>query len=210
MDEINFAFSHLLKELGLDNVKSSLTAEFDTLRKAHDSIHEFLLLGPLSFPDGQSDDSSWHGKSAFFIYQYEAFRLAHRSLLEALCGYYNAAFILLRTTVEMVLKGAFWQCLSQTCFRDNAPVLRKEKSGKEILKWLTAIFKQAPSVAGEMEALSAAIFDKIGARLEDPQFRPSIKTVVKQLDEWNILKPSQKRKPMFTIQSMRSYLLTST
>lgn len=190
MDEINFAYSHLLKELGLDNVKSSLTAEFDTLRKAHDSIHEFLLLGPLSFPDDQSDDSIWHGKSAFFIYQHEAFRLAHRSLLEALCGYYNAAFILLRSSVEMVLKGAFWQCLSQAYFRDNAQILRRDRSGKKILQGLTEICRRDLSAADRVEEISARIFDEI----RDPKFRPSITIIVKQLEGWKILKPIQEAK----------------
>jgi hypothetical protein len=117
------------------------------------------------------------------------FQHAHRSLLEALCGYYTVAFVLLRTTLELLLKGAFWECLSHKEFRDNSPILDASAPGREIKSWLQAIFKEAPHIEGEFEQISAGIFDKVGFRIEESTFRPSIKTLVQQLDRWGIFNP---------------------
>ena len=98
------AFSHCLKELNIPNIAISLQrCDFEKIQKAHDSIHEFMLI-----PTGliNSNEDFW-AKSAF-IYHSEAFDQAHRSLLEALSGYYNAACTLLRNALELILKGAFF------------------------------------------------------------------------------------------------------
>jgi hypothetical protein len=103
---VQSAYRHTLGELGLENIKPSLKLEFESLQKAHDAIHEFMLLAPLLFPS--QADEEFHRKSAFLLpYQETAFDHAHRSLIESLCGYYNVAFVLLRTTLELVIKGAF-------------------------------------------------------------------------------------------------------
>ena len=133
---------------------------FESLQKAHDAIHEFMLLAPLSVPS-KIDTTGWHRKSAFLTYQWEAFHHAHRSLIEALCGYYNVAFILLRATFELLIRGAFWECLSHKTFRDNSQVLDNDKQGKAIKGWLNSIFEAAPNIEEEFEQISASIYDKI-------------------------------------------------
>lgn len=168
-------------------MEPSLRAEFDILRKAHDAIHEFMFLAPFCFPTDDVHEVSWKNKSAFLIYHWEVFHHAHRSLIEALCTYYNVAFILLRTSLELLLKGAFWECLSHKHFRDDSPVLDASAQGKEIKNWLRTIFEVYPNIERELDQTSAGIFDKVGRRIEDPTFRPSVKTLVQQLDQWGIL-----------------------
>jgi hypothetical protein len=111
------ALSHTRKEIGMANMRSSLKSDYETIRKTHDSIHEFIYLAPLCLP-GQPG-ITWHSKSAFLTYQWEAFYQAHRSFLEALSGYYNAAYALLRSTLELIVKGAFWECLAHEHFREK-------------------------------------------------------------------------------------------
>jgi len=87
--------------MDLPNIVCSLvTVSPDLLTKAHDSIHEFIYIAPLSLPPG----ASWHEKSAFLTYHFVAFHQAHRSLLEALAGYYNTAHVILRSVLEIVQK----------------------------------------------------------------------------------------------------------
>jgi hypothetical protein len=41
-------------------------------------------------------------------------------------------------------------------------------------------------VEEDFERVSAGIYDKVSLKLEDSKFRPSIKTIVRQLDRWSI------------------------
>lgn len=183
---IESAYCHTIEELGLENVKPSLRIEFGNLQKAHDAIHEFMLLASLLFPSQANEKISWHMKSAFLVCHWEAFHHAHRSLIEALCAYYNVAFVLLRVTLELLIKGAFWECLSHKKFREKSKVLDKDKRGRKIKEWLDEIFSRAPDVVEEFERTSASIYDKISPIIEDPNFRPNVKTVVQQLKQWGI------------------------
>ena len=72
---------------------------------------------------------------------------AHRAFWEALAGYYNVANIILRSVLELVIYGAFWECLAHKRFRENAEVIRKkakvkiENHQKTILDWLDEIIQ---------------------------------------------------------------------
>lgn len=180
-------YHHMVSELGAENIKSSFKLEFESLQKVHAAIHEFMLVAPLLVPS--KDANGWHRKSAFLLYQWETFHHAHRSLIEALCAYYNVAFILLRTTFELLIKGAFWECLSHKIFRDHSLVLDSDAKGKEIKDWLNAIIRVDPNVEEELEHISAGIYDKMETKIEDPKFRISIRVIIRQLDQWGIFNP---------------------
>lgn len=183
------AYHHTAKELGLENVKPSLRIEFENLQKAHDAIHEYMLLAPMLFPSQIDDETGWGRKSAFLIYHWEAFHHAHRSLIEGLCAYYNVAFILLRVTLELLTKGAFWECLSHKEYRENSQVLDKDGWGKKIKERLNEIFKIAPDVEEEFERTSTIIYDKFGTIIEESNFRLNFKTIVSQLGQWGVFNP---------------------
>lgn len=158
---IESAYGHTISEFGLENVKLSLREELPNLQRAHDAIHEFTYLAALLSPSSTGKEPSWdwHSKSAFLIYQWEVFHHAHRSLCEALCAYYNAAFVLLRVAFELLIKGTFWECLSHREFRENSPTL--DKSRCQIKEWLKMIFEKAPDIEDKLEETSAGIYDKI-------------------------------------------------
>jgi hypothetical protein len=184
------AFNHTLKEIGILNIIKSLRkGKFKKLQEAHDSIHEFIYLAPICCPK----QANWHSKSAFLTYHWEAFHLAHRAFLEALSGYYNAAYILLRGTLELLLKGAFWECLAHKKFRDKADVIKKCRvKRKTLLDWFEDIFKLKPSIEEEFEKISVSIFDKISPITKDSELKkliPFPKKIIEQLSEWNIFDP---------------------
>lgn len=188
------ALSHLLEEIELPNMIISLESNFEEIRKAHNCIHEFIYLPHLCLPS--KTKVSWHQKSAFLIYHSLAFDQAHRSFLEALSGYYNAGYILLRSVLELLLKGAFWECLAHKKFRDNAEIIKEKASTKighsrkTILDWLNDVIAQKPSIEKELEEVSAGIFDKIGPIFENSKLRdliPKPKVIIEQLAAWGIL-----------------------
>lgn len=189
MDQVESAVQHIFEESGFHHVESSLRTEFDPLQRAHDVIHEFMLLAPLCFPADNAHEVSWQNKSAFLIYHWEVFDHAHRSYIDALSTYYNVAFILLRTTIELLLKGSFWECLSHQQFRDSSSILDASPEGRKIKDRLRKLFEVSPNIEKELEQTSAGIFDKVNHIIEDRAFRPSVKTLVQQLDQWGIFNP---------------------
>jgi len=195
-NEFRVTFSHCLEEVDIPNIAVSLRrCDFEKIRKAHDSIHEFILI-PKSL---MTFDKDFQAKSAFLIYHSEIFDQAHRSLLEALTGYYNAAYTLLRNTLELILKGAFWECMAHKKYRDRAEIIRKTgtkigDSKKTIIDWLSDIIRQKPSIEEELEKISAGIYDKISPLFEYETLEkivPKVKPIVKQLANWKIFDPIQ-------------------
>jgi hypothetical protein len=185
---------HITKEIGFQNICSSIKLNYEIIQKAHYSIHEFIYLEPLCLP-GRTG-VSWHPKSAFLTYGWEAFHQAHRSFLEALSGYYNAAYTLLRSTLELLIKGAFWECLAHESFREMATQLQFDKfkgNRKSVNDWVNDLIEQEPSVKKDLEKTSAAIFDKMAILFRDSQFRkefvhvPTLSVMIKQLIEWQVV-----------------------
>lgn len=192
-DLLSKALSHTIEEIGFPNMRFSLENNFEEVQKAHDSIHEFMYLASLCVP--LTDKTSWYSKSAFLTYHWEAFSSAHRSFLEALAGYYNVAFTLLRSTHELIVKGAFFECLAHRKFREKAEVLEKNKSsGKRLKDMIT----EAIGGKEDLEKTSATIHDMLMVTVDDKVFieqsayRPSIKTIIEQLSAWGMLEPIEK------------------
>src|SRR5208337_3911536 len=172
-------------EVGLEKIKFSLKIEYQNIQKAHDSIHEFMLLAS-QIPHSISKDDVWPKKSAFLLYHWEVFDYAHRSLIEGLCAYYNVAFVLLRVTLELLIKGAFWECLSHKTFRDNSKILDEDKKGKNIKKILNDVFESDPNLKNGLEKISGSIYDIISPIADNPKFRLDTKIIIRQLEEWGI------------------------
>ena len=190
------ALDHILNELKISNINDSIKrGRLDQLIKAHDSIHEFISLARIC--SSGKERGKWYSKSAFFIYHWEAFHLAHRALIEALEGYYNAGYTLLRSTLELLIKGAFWECLAHKKFRENSQIIKKcvvkfGKVRKTLLDWLNDIIEVEPAIGEEFEKISAVIYDKIYPIPNDSDLRkliPSPKKIILQLSEWGILNP---------------------
>ncbi len=188
----NRGLSHTLVEVGIPNICISIQTNYELIQKAHDSIHEFMYLAPLSLPT--QTEVSWHPKSAFLTYQWEAFHQAHRSFLEALSGYYNVSYILLRSTLELLLKGALWEGLAHKEFRENAEVLNKDMKGKDlIMNRINYAFELKPSIREELEENSSGIFDIVTPIFDIPEIErksiPRMPVIIKQLNSWCILTP---------------------
>jgi hypothetical protein len=109
-------------------------------------------------------------------------------------GYYNVAYTILRNTLELMLKGAFWECFAHRNFRDNAEVIKKNNvkiNGvkKTLIDWFEDIFNRKPSIREDLVETSAGIFDKISPIPEDPTLKkliPSVRKIIEQLSQWDI------------------------
>jgi hypothetical protein len=185
-DMLSKALSHILKEIEIPNIVASVEINFREIQKTHDSIHEFIYLAPLCLPKNKS----WHEKSAFLTYHFQTFYQAHRSYLEAISGHYNAGYTLLRNVLELLIKGAFWECLAHKKFRDNSGVLEKEdKNYKKLKILLNERINEESGIEKQLEEVSVTIHDMIVDVIENPAYRPYIRTIVKQLEAWDIFNP---------------------
>ena len=180
---------HISDEIGFHYVFQSVKTEFDTLQKCHDAIHEFLYLAYVCAPEGNNQKEVWLSKSAFLIYQWEIFDCAHRSFIEALCSYYNSAFILLRSTFELLIKGAFWECISHNYFRNDLGLINEISKSKDLKSFIEKIFNANQIKKIEIEKISSSIFDEIGKNSKNPIQKISIKAIIEQLVHWNIFSP---------------------
>jgi len=181
------AFAHSLGEMGLHTLWESLKVDLESIQKGHDSIHEFVYLAPLMFP--RRGGPSWHARSAFLLYHWEIGDTAHRSLLESLCGYYNSALTLLRTVLELALKGALYEGLAHRKFRATSHALAEDRNGKNLIAFMDQLISTQPSIAQDMEEVSAAIYDKVESIIDEPGYRPLLKTHLAQVSEWGLLEP---------------------
>jgi len=184
---IDEALSHAMHEFRLDNVRPSLEAAYDEAQKGHDAIHEFMLLAGKLFPS--TGEVGWESRSAFLTYHWEAFEAAHRSLLEALCGFYNPAFILLRSTLELLIKGAFFEGLAHQEFRNSTETLRKDDKGKRLIDCIEGVLRENLEIGSRWETTSAGIYDAVGVLIKERKFRPPMPVLVEQIFHWAFLEP---------------------
>lgn len=126
---------------------------------------------------------SYQRNTVFLVYLWEAWHSARRSLIEVLSGYYNAGFILLRSVLELMIKGVVYQCLSQKKFRENANFLR-DKGDKIILRLDELLASQAHLVE-EFDSSAISIFDKLEKSFAD--YRPNVKHFLSQIHQWHLL-----------------------
>ncbi|VUT24548.1 MAG: hypothetical protein MASP_00567 [Candidatus Methanolliviera sp. GoM_asphalt] len=193
-ERLKEAFNHTLKELEIPNVFRSIEkSNFDELQKTHDSIHEFMLLAPLCSSKNKKD---WHEKSAFFTYHHNAFHSAHRSLIEALSGYYNCAYTLLRNSFESIIQGAYYECLAHKRYRNNSKIPEVTKKGRKTLKgWINCKIREKPEREEKFEKISGAIFDELAPIFNKDKdinkrpYFPNYSEMVENLEIWNIFDP---------------------
>jgi hypothetical protein len=157
---VDEAFSYSVKELQLSVMKRSLRESYDKVVKSHNAVHELLLLAPSMYPRENIGLGSWHEKCAFLTYHWDTFDLAHSSYYEALTGNYAAGFILLRATLELLIKGAFFECLAHKKFREQSSILDEDDRGRRLKRFLNDILVRRPSIEQELESTSVAIYDK--------------------------------------------------
>jgi hypothetical protein len=159
---------------------------YDDVVRSHDTVHDLLLLAPSVYPRGSTGFPSWHVKSAFLTYHWDTFDLAHSSYYESLLANYAAGFILLRATLELLIRGAFFECLAHKKFREKSAILDKDKRGRMLKNFLKDLLARRPSIEQDLETTSVAIYDKTSNIMNDMKFRPSNETMLRQLAKWGV------------------------
>jgi hypothetical protein len=141
----------------------------------------------LKTPNGQIDKDVHNSVDAFLLYHWDAGQMAGISLGNALCGQYNAGFTLLRSFLELILNGAFFQCLAQKVLRENTSThLEPNDSLRLLVTHLSTVIRESDINDSEIAKNSMAIFGIL--RGDWMQYAFSLKTgsVIQQLTDWGI------------------------
>ena len=196
-------FSYILSNINYSNIEKSLDNSNKEIIKVYSSLEEFG-----AFPnDLFSSDSELHSRTAFLIFQHEAYQMAKISAREALMGNYTTAYILLRNYFELLIRGAYWECLAHKKYRHKIKSETKPKPNKESKMTLKGsieeLIKIKPELKDSLEILSAKIYDIITVIYENKsEFKKmirndynkgfhllSLEEMVKELAELNIFDP---------------------
>jgi hypothetical protein len=129
----------------------------------------------------------WNRASTYIIYNWEAMVIYSRlSIILALSALYNAAFTLLRNSLELLVKGAFYQCLTDAKLRSRWSLDKGDPASK-LRRYLVNKVRTTPELQRLEENTSAEIFNLLRKPLYRTRLRFS--PIMKQVIDWGILYP---------------------
>lgn len=176
------------KDLGIEETRISASL-YRKAVKGHDSIHALLSLAVCMFsPSNDNDHADWRNRTAFLSHNWEAFDLLHSSYYEALHANYMAGFILLRSALELVLKGAFYQCLTAPSYRDKSRLLEADTRGRRLRNRLDNMLSRSGAFRSDLGEESYSIYEHMRTTMNKAKYRPATRVMIQQLARWGMLK----------------------
>jgi hypothetical protein len=170
--------------------KSIKLIDKDNVAKAVNAILQTgsILFKAVSDENGKVISERYNKLSAFILYHWDGTFTLRRSLIGALCNFYNTGFVLLRCSLDTLLQGSLYQCLSQKKYRKSEEV-KKVRRGelKNLIDDLIRFFEKSPHESSKVNETSARIFDVMNTLHK--QYKPKIIEVVKLLSGWGLFKP---------------------
>jgi hypothetical protein len=160
------------------------------LVRAQNAWRQFGLI-PVDFlktSTGKTDPEAFKSMSAFLMYHWDAGQMTGLSLSNALCGQYNAGFTLLRSYLELVLRGVFFQCLAQRKFRESPSRVLKPTEALSILTSnLSTVIRQKQIDDTDFEKNSMLIFDVLRGHWMQDILRLDLGSIARQIDDWGMI-----------------------
>ena len=104
------------------------------------------------------------------------------------CRVIMQRFTLLRSSLELMINGALFQCLAQRQHRENpSPNLDPTDSLRMLVTHLSTIIRELERGDSEIESNSIAIFNILRQDWMQYAFNLKTSSVIQQLADWNIL-----------------------
>jgi hypothetical protein len=180
-----------MKKVHADDLfKASGEVAGDSLTKVEAAWRKFGLI-PTDFlkkSNGKTDPADFRSKAAFCMYHWDAGRMAGISLGNVLCGQYNAGFTLLRSYLELLVRGTLFQCLAQRKFREcQSRVLRPTDAVSVLAGNLATLVRERQIDEIELESDSMLIFDAIQGHWIQDVFRLELGSIMRQIADWGML-----------------------
>lgn len=165
-------------------------------RKVIKAINDVLRLGDafifvLSDENGKVIRKFYERLSAFILYHWDGTFTLRRSLINALCNFYNTGFVLLRCSLDMLFQGLLYQCLSITRFRESEELneIKEDSNLRCMVDRLMRFLDENLTEADRLEKNSAYIFDLL-ERI--PSLPPEMRQTYTLLAKWGFFYPIKK------------------
>ena len=186
--------------LALENVGTASEKESGNIKRGIKCIVEYVRVFRsvvLSGPGRELNREVFDRRFAFIFYNWESWQAARCSLLNATCGYYAAAFAVLRLSMEQQLRAGFYQCICDDNRRKTlsryAHLNRRKVSLKRYLSSRITEIDQE-----KLETNSAFLLRIIGNRMRDlPRLLSVQGVMIPQLQEWSILEHGEKARSLY-------------
>lgn len=161
--------------------------------KASYQLSGFFILLPVWFHSISNENEGtrvFEKRSAYLIYHWESFSTIENSFYLALASQYSNAFILLRTTLETLIRGAFFEGFAHKEYRNRVDFtdFKYDRKTKRLFRQIKTLLEENSIIDTEIETLSAGIYDLIGPLLIQHKYQPTFKTIVEQVLNWGFLR----------------------
>lgn len=191
------AYFMILKWLHNDYAPPQIALTIRLIRKENiaKAINALLEIGSILFEavsdkDGNVIPERYEKLSAFILYHWEGTFTLRRSIINALCNFYNSSFVLLRCSLDTLLDGLFYQCLCQRRFRESKVLDEIDHCDlKRLVDALKELLKEEPSESKHLEKNSAHIFDLLD---EFPKYKPKPSAMYRLLSKWGLFAPIER------------------
>jgi hypothetical protein len=170
-DVINDLYSWICRWAGeiinLETVRKSIAMAASQLQEFN-YFRKFYADTVLELVKTEGGRGLFERSSAFLLYKWEA-TVEHlrAALCLALSANYNSAFTLLRNSLELLVKGAFYECLAHKKYREGVWRLSVEDDASKLREALLRKLRDDPDEEQKLEETSARIFDLISGLLYD-------------------------------------------
>ena len=175
-----------------DLMRQSEEIAEDAIVRADNAWHQFCLIPSDMLPRsslGKIEYDTFRHMGAFLMYHWEASSMAGISLSNGLSGRYNAGFTLLRSYLELVLRGVLSQCLAQRYFRDRpSSVLGPTDFLAILMRSLSDEIKEKQIKTGDLEDNTIEIFSVLHGHWMEDLLRLKPASIIKQIADWDMLR----------------------
>jgi hypothetical protein len=187
-----------------DNIDMSMGTSSNILsicncaRKVHGEItHNLVIMGLKNI---------FYECSAFILYQWEAIvNHSRTSLILALSALYNPAFTLLRNSLELLIKGVFYEGLAHRRYRDDWIInlgCGESRLRQEIINMLHS----EPDLQRGLEENSSLIFDLMLRMKPYISYYIHYRHIVPQVVHWGFLQPLKREDAIRSLKRLYAEL----
>jgi len=184
-EKISIALDLLFKDLMPSRISDSIREDPEKTIQTLFSIQESALIARDLFQkpiDGNLLDRYW----AYLLFLEEAHFLARKSNLDALSAHYSAAFISLRSVLELIIKGAYYQCLCNPLLRNSLSSFRQNTKKEKFNNFVKELNNTI--VSENLQKNSAGLYDEFTKGGINGIDLPSFHSMLKDLEKIEMLK----------------------
>jgi len=160
----------------------------------------FFILPPWLSENGSGEKSTelLHKHGAYIIYKTQVDDDMQASFTLAMMGHYSAAETILRTCLELLCRGAFYDGIAKASLRKGCRLIHKrtrnEIDGEKRSIWglFDELLRHDSDLFDRFEENSGGILDKLSPFMDGKPYRtmfPNFRETVEQLSAWGHFRP---------------------